>query len=105
MLESIHRNNEYSIGYYSCETGLPFDETKSDEWKKGYHDKEKERLIRSIRYHLDFINGKTSTCHALIRNNSNGLGREYHCYYYGKHRECDKCYDEMLKDFLRLYVE
>ena len=36
-------------GYCACEERKFFDETKSDEWKNGYRDKEKERLVRSVR--------------------------------------------------------
>lgn len=103
MKEIVSQNDEYNAGYYSCEAGLPFDEAQSDMWKKGYRDKEKERLVRSVKYHLDYVCGKIDSCHYLMNNNSKATGTEYQCYYYGKTGEC-KCYDKMLQDFLRLYV-
>lgn len=100
----VQPNNEYHAGYISCEVGLSFDEAQCEEWKKGYLDKERERLVRSVKYHLDYVSGKTDCCYELMAINSdNAGGTEYQCYYYGKNFGC-KCYNKMLQDFLRLYV-
>ena len=100
----VQPKNKYLAGYLSCEAELPFDETQSEEWKKGYQDKEKERLVRSVKYHLDYVSGKTDCCHYLMDfDSNNATGTEYRCYYYGKNTGC-KCYDKMFQDFLRLYV-
>ena len=101
--EYMHPVVDYNCGYYACEADEPFDETKSDIWQEGYHDKEKERLIRSVKYHLDYVDGRIDCCSYLMDNKNKAVGTEYLCYYYGK--DCEgKCYNEMLKDFIRLYT-
>ena len=96
MEEFVNPITEYNDGYYSCEADRPFDPKQSELWKDGYHDKEKERLIRSVKYHLERMSGKIDCCHYMMNNSD-----EYRCYYYGK---LGKCYEEMFKDFLRLYA-
>lgn len=98
----VQPNNEYHAGYYSCEAEEEFDEARSDMWKKGYWDKERERLVRSVKYHLDYVSGKIDCCYYLM-DIDNANGAEYQCYYYGKNFGC-KCYNKMLQDFLRLYI-
>jgi len=105
MNEINDKENDYSAGYYSCESELQFDETKSDLWKQGYKDKEKERLIRSVKYHLDYVSEKKDCCCYLMDNDKKLTGVEYCCYYFGKTTKNCKCEDKMLQDFLRLYVE
>lgn len=103
MKKNLHQDIEYNSGYYACESEKTFDEAQSDMWKKGYRDKEKERFVRSVKYHLDYISGKIDSCYYLMNNNSKVTEKEYCCYYYGKMGKC-KCQDKMLQDFLRLYV-
>lgn len=38
-----HMDTDYYNGYFSALNGYPFDESQSDEWKRGYRDGEKER--------------------------------------------------------------
>lgn len=37
-------NMEYYNGFFSALNGYPYDETKSEDWKHGYRDGEKERI-------------------------------------------------------------
>ncbi len=104
MKGNIKQNPDYKAGYFACEAEKHFDENQSDAWKEGYHDKEKERLIRSVKYHLDYINGKIDCCYYLMNNSRKSVGTEYRCYYYGKNGGC-KCSEKMLQDFLRLYED
>ena len=105
MKGNIQQNPDYKAGYSACEAEKHFDENQSDTWKEGYHDKEKERFIRSVKYHLARVSGQEKCCCALMDNPSKITGTEYRCYYYGKGCKGNHCYDEMLSDFLRLYAD
>ena len=75
--KELNSMSDYNAGYIACESDQPFDESMSDEWKKGYRAKEVERLFRSIGYHAKHIvypDSSLFNCHNLIKNPHSSTG-------------------------------
>lgn len=108
-----NRAPDYDAGYIACEANQPFDDSRSDEWKKGYTAKEIERLLRSVRYHAQHIlypDSSLFSCSNLTKNSHSPTGNEYCCYYYScpgkKQITCKNgvsCIEALLADVLRLF--